>query len=75
MVVSDLTVNLFSGFKRDGSRPRFKNDKFPKKKREIQKFSLNPFYPTNWGTAAIMLPPMVSFKKISQKSYANDIPK
>jgi hypothetical protein len=31
--------------------------------------------PTNWGTAAIMLPLVVFFKKISQKSYANDIHK
>jgi hypothetical protein len=31
--------------------------------------------PTNWGTPPIMLPLVVGFKKISQKSYANDIPK
>ncbi|HXI70173.1 MAG TPA: hypothetical protein VNN22_07430 [Verrucomicrobiae bacterium] len=76
MVYSNLIFNLLSGFKSEtetgyGS----KYDEFPKKKRETLKIAPNSISPTNWGTEAIMLPPMVSFKKISQKSYANDIPK
>jgi hypothetical protein len=38
-------------------------------------FSTKVISPTNWGTPLIMLPLVVGFKKISQKSYANDIPK
>jgi hypothetical protein len=42
---------------------------------EKRVFLQNCESPTNWGTAAIMLPPVVSFKKILQKSYTNVIPK
>jgi len=76
MVCSNLTVNLFGGFKSETEAGHgSKYDEFPKKKRETLKIALNSISPTNWGTEAIMLPPMISFKKISQKSYANDIPK
>jgi hypothetical protein len=42
---------------------------------EKRVFLQNCESPTNWGTEAIMLPPVVSFKKILQKSYTNVIPK
>jgi hypothetical protein len=42
---------------------------------EKRVFPQNCESPTNWGAAAIMLPPVVSFKKILQKSYENVIPK
>jgi len=76
MVYSNLTVNLLSGFKSETEAGHgSKNDEFPKKKRETLKIALKSLSPTNWGAAVIMLPRVVSFKKISRKSYANDIPK
>jgi hypothetical protein len=41
---------------------------------QIPRFSQNEVSPTNWGAAAILLPYVVSFKKILQKYFANDNP-
>jgi hypothetical protein len=41
----------------------------------ISGFLQNPRSPTNRGTRTNLLPPVVGFKKILQKSYANVIPK
>jgi hypothetical protein len=72
MIVSNLILDVNAGgFKRGGSQPGLKIVNFFRK----TDFSSIYIPPTNWGTGAIMLPPVVAFKKILQKSYANDIPK
>jgi hypothetical protein len=76
MVYSNLIFNFLSGASSEAKAIRTsKTVKFPPKKQDYPKNSLNSLSPTNWGTRSIMLPLVVGFKKILQESYANDIPK
>jgi hypothetical protein len=72
MVISNLYFEVYpSAFKLAKARKVFL---IRLNFQEKQGFSQNGLSPTNWGAGAILLPPVVDFKKILQESYANDNP-